>query len=433
MSKKAGPNRSLDLCLMAGNLLSPKSPAPSGVPPKNIIAFLALGLLGVILIAALWIDGSTSIAEKGKKSATLQEATASKDIGVKGDPKDVAAVADKAGIPAALRGPDADVPPRPAHGASAPLPPFPMSATGGPTPSHTPQRTVDAIRDTEVSNAKPIVFDQSAGTELVGAAKPTSSIEQLIEQERVAQAARAQASAKTGDLSQIAGLLASQQPAPSATGRAADKSWLKEYAASRKEPGIRPSLPEASLVLTQGSVIEAVTLREINSDMPGVVTARTTRDIYDSTTQRNLVLPRGTLAIGEYSSEVKMGQERLLFAFTRLVLPNGQSFDLAAFNGSDATGRAGLKGDVDNHYFRLFGTSLLIGLLADRVVVQKAVPQGTTGQAGGLSATGNILTETAKSILDRHREVAPTLSIPSGVRLVIEVKRDMIFPSPYRG
>ena len=421
---------------MADNLLSPKTAPPSGIPPKNIIAFLALGLLVAIGVGAIWFDGSKPSAAEESKKATLQEATAEKDVGVKGDPRDVSIAADKAGIPAALRGTDPVVAaPRSLLASSAPLPPFPMSATGGVSAPSAVASSVDAVRDTEIANAKPIVFDVGAGHENGAGSKSADPVQKLIDQERLAQASRSDATSRAGDLSQVSALLTAgqqQQRAP-ATGRASDTSWLKEYSGTRKEAGIRPSLPEAALVLTQGSVIEAVTLREINSDMPGVITARTTRDVYDSTSMRNLVLPRGSLAIGEYSSDVRIGQERLLFAFTRLVLPNGQSFDLTGFNGSDAAGRAGLTGNVDNHYFRLFGTSLLIGLIADRVVAPRAIPQGTNGQAGAMSATGQILTDTAKSILERHREVAPTISIPSGVRLVIEVKRDMIFPSPYKG
>ena len=188
-------------------------------------------------------------------------------------------------------------------------------------------------------------------------------------------------------------------------------------------------------MVAQGSSIEAVTIRSINSDLPGVITARTVRDIYDTTTVSRVVIPRGSMVIGEYSSDVRMGQSRLLFGFTRLVLPDGQSFDLNGFGGSDAQGRSGLQAEVDNHYFRLFGTSLMIGLLADRVVRRDVVPQGgSNGQGGGgLTATGQILTETARSILEANRETSPTLTIPAGSRVLIEVRRDMIFPSAYRG
>lgn len=422
---------------MSENLLTPKSDAPAGVPPKNIIAFIGLGLLIVIGAASMWRDSTTSSPAEDKKKATLQESTATTDVGVKGNPKDVSAAADAAGTPAALRGPlaAASVPAIPALPASAAVLepyPFPPGARGTAGSLPAGGQTMDAVRDTEIANAKAIVFDVSTAT-ADSTRKVEDPIQKLIEQERLAQSARADANAKAGDLSQISSVLSSQQPKVQPVGRASDQAWLKEFSTNRRDSGIRPSSPESELMLIQGSAIEAVTLREINSDAPGVITARTTRDIYDSTTQRVLILPKGSLAIGEYSSDIKLGQQRLLFAFSRLVLPNGQSFDLTAFNGSDATGRAGLKGDVDNHYFRLFGVSLMIGVLADRVVATRAVPQGTNGQAGGLSATGQILTETVKSILDKNREISPTLSIPSGARLVIEVKRDMVFPSPYRG
>ncbi len=293
--------------------------------------------------------------------------------------------------------------------------------------------SIDAVRDTEIANAKPIIADFGGTADSEAQKRPIEQVAQLVEQERLASVARTAGSARAGDLSQLSTMLDGQQQKTPVVGRAADKAWLKEYSSNRREPGIRPSQLESPLVLLQGSAIEAVTMRAINSDLPGVITARTTRDIYDSIGQTRLVLPRGSLAIGEYSSDVRTGQDRLLFAFTRLVLPDGQSFDLSAFSGSDAAGRSGLPADVDNHYFRLFGTGLLIGVLADRVVAQRAIPQGTNGQVSGLSATGQILVDSARSILERNREVAPTLTIPVGSRILIEVKRDMIFPTSFKG
>lgn len=433
---------------MADNLLSPKSKAPNGIPPKNIIAFIALGAFVAIGLGAMFMDSSKSTKTEEAKKTTLQEATAVKEPGTQGDAKDVTLLADKAGLPASLRGVSADdsvSSPKSAASASQgptkqPLPtPFPTlsidpAANGSKSTVEATARSAEALRETEIAAKSPLVFDES-GASSKNAKSLIDPVQSLIDQERIAQAGRSSASSKLPDLANLAGLIAGQNQSGQqpASGKDADKAFLSEYSSTRKDPGIRPLKAEASLVLTQGSVIEAVLLRELNSDLPGVVTARTTRDIYDTTTMRTMVLPKGTLAMGEYSSQVRQGQERMLFAFTRLVLPNGQSFDLPGFNGSDAAGRAGLDADVDNHYIRLFGASLLIGLLADRVIEQKAVPQGSNGQSGGLSATGQILVDTTKTILERNREVKPTLRIPSGARLVIEVKRDMVFPSAYRG
>lgn len=425
---------------MTANLLSPKAAAPSGIPPKNIFAFIGLGILIVIGGVAIYSDSSSPTAgESQSKKSTLQDATAEKSVGARGDPKEIAQAADRAGVPASLRGQSSFQGATPTAAAAlpggSPLPGLPPAILGTPFPqaSEPPKASIDAVRDTEIANAKPIIADFGSTTDSDGSKRAVEPIAQLVEQERLASAARADGAARAGDLSQLSGLMAGQQQKASVVGRAVDKAWLKEYSTSRREPGIRPSPLESPLVLLQGSAIEAVTLRSINSDLPGVITARTTRDIYDSIGQTRLVLPRGSLAVGEYSSDVRMGQDRLLFAFTRLVLPDGQSFDLTAFSGSDAAGRSGLPADVDNHYFRLFGTGLLIGVLADRIVTPRAIPQSSNGQAGGLSATGQILTDSVRSILERNRDSAPTLTIPSGARILIEVKRDMIFPNTFKG
>lgn len=441
---------------MATNLLTPKTDAPRGVPPKNILAFLGLGVLVLIGVGALYFDTSkpSSTGEEAKKS-TLQEAVATTDLGVKGDPKDVLKAADSAGVPASLRSDNpltsspatrgAGLPSSASAGhtngtGAVPVPfPLPTSVSGGGTAagggSQVSQANLDAVRDTEIANAKPLVAD-FGGTGASDATPKTSSdpIERLIQSQRADTAQRTQALNRAADPSQFAGMMGGngQQPKPNATSRDADKAFLTEFATSQREKGIRPSLPEAPLMLSQGSSIEAVTLREVNSDLPGVLTARTTRDIYDSTSVTRIVIPRGSTVIGAYSSEVGAGQNRLLFAFSRLVLPDGQSFDLNGFGGGDPQGRSGLRADVDNHYFRLFGTSLLIGLLADRTVRREVVPQVGSGGAGGLTATGQIITETTRSILEKNRTVRPTLTVVAGTRVVIDVRRDMIFPTAYK-
>jgi type IV secretion system protein VirB10 len=439
---------------MATNLLTPKSAVPSGLPPKNILVFVGLGILVAIGVASIFMgDSNMKPVDTKAEKATLQEATATTELGLRGNPKEVTNAADEAGIPATFRG----VGPLPAASASKSsdaqvgsdtksaaqqdksMPsPYPLPA-GGSTASQVggkaSQAEIDAVRDTEISNAKAVVFDFGAAsaTDASLDKSPVDPIAALIAEQR-ADASRSQAARNAFNPSQFMGANAGDGQPKTSSARDADKVFLKEVSNTRKEPGIRPSPPEAALMLAQGSSIEAVLLRSITTDLPGVITARTTRDIYDSQTVTRIVIPKGSTVIGEYSSEVRAGQSRLLFAFSRLVLPDGQSFDLAGFTGSDPQGRSGLGADVDNHYFRLFGTSLLIGLIADRSVRRDAVPStGVGGGGGGLSATGQILVETVRGILQKNREVAPTLTIESGARVNIEVRRDMIFPVLNKG
>ena len=114
--------------------------------------------------------------------------------------------------------------------------------------------------------------------------------------------------------------------------------------------------------LYQGHIIRTVLLRGINSDLPGSMLARTTSDVYDSIDGRILLIPKGSLIYGEHSSDVAVGQSRVMVAADRIIFPNGKSIALQKSTISDTTGYAGLNAKVDNHFFQMFGTSLLVGM-----------------------------------------------------------------------
>ena len=208
--------------------------------------------------------------------------------------------------------------------------------------------------------------------------------------------------------------------------RSSDGLFLKEFKAERPERlGLRSSALESAYSVLEGSVIPAVLGRDVNSDLPGVITATVTQTVYDSLHSQQPLICKGAKLIGRYSNEIRGGQSRLLFAFGRLILRDGRAFNLPGFDGSDEMGAGGARADVDNHFFKLYGTSLAIGVLTDRVSQQNLSPQGFYTQP---SATGQILVQTTKEILQRNRDGAPTLSVANGTRINVEVRRDLVFP-----
>lgn len=222
------------------------------------------------------------------------------------------------------------------------------------------------------------------------------------------------------------------QPVAPPTPAEEARRWTQQLAAPGADPALRASPPVADLMLFQGTVIPCVLTRRINSDLPGVVTARVSMDVYDSRTSRRLLLPKGSLLSGAYNNDVKAGQSRLQFAFTRLRLPDGSTFDLPGATGSDAAGQAGIEGDVDRHFFRSFGAALLLGVLADQVTRVAALPNGGANGSGGVSATGQVFIDTARAELDRHKAIPPTVTVAEGSRIHVEVVRDMVFDSVQR-
>lgn len=218
-------------------------------------------------------------------------------------------------------------------------------------------------------------------------------------------------------------------------GAAADRAWLTEFGSSsnRAKP-IRPYQIGSKYTLVQGKVIPAVLGRDLNTDLPGEVTACTTMDVYDSISSDYLLIPKGSCLAGQYSNGIRAGQERVLFAFSRIVMPDGTSLDLPANPGSDVGGAAGVAGEVNNHFFRMFSSSLLVALLADRVERNTPAPSTSVGAAAGArTAAGQVLVDTSRTILDRNRVIPPTITVAKGTRINVEVTRDMEFPGPYRG
>lgn len=223
-------------------------------------------------------------------------------------------------------------------------------------------------------------------------------------------------------------LLSAQGEAGAA--RDPNRDWVKEFAGRKPSAAIQPTLPGTQYTLIQGKVIPAVLGKSLNSDLPGDITAFTTTDIYDSISGQWLLIPKGSQLVGEYANAPKAGQVRLMFAFSRIVLPNGMSFALPGNKGQDGSGMSGLEGDVNNHYLKRFASAFFVAVLAQKYDNQQV--SGTVIQpAGPQTAVGQVLAEIAKSDLNRNRDIPPTITIPSGTRINVQVAADMEFPHAY--
>jgi type IV secretion system protein VirB10 len=61
-----------------------------------------------------------------------------------------------------------------------------------------------------------------------------------------------------------------------------------------------------------GTVIPAVLLTGINSDLPGQVIGQVTEPVYDTVTGRHVLIPQGAKLIGRYDNVIAFGQSRAL-------------------------------------------------------------------------------------------------------------------------
>ena len=190
----------------------------------------------------------------------------------------------------------------------------------------------------------------------------------------------------------------------------------------------RPHAPGA-LVL-EGTTIPCVLLTELRSDLPGMVVAQVSEDVFDSLHAEIRVIPRGARLIGRYDSHISSGQQRLMASFHRLILPNGTSVDLEKMEGADADGSSGLKGDVDTHFWGRFGQAFLTAGLA-QVAQPTSTPTTNNSFAGsvlGPNAAGQILIDTTRINLQANGLLQPTILIHQGDPFVVMVNRDLALP-----
>ena len=184
-----------------------------------------------------------------------------------------------------------------------------------------------------------------------------------------------------------------------------------------------------------GTVVPGVLLTGINSDLPGDIVGQVSRDVYDSRTQRLLLIPRGAKLIGTYDNQIAAGQDRLLVAWTRLIFPDGRSLTLPGLPLTDRAGQAGAADRVNHHYARVFGQALLLSAISAGAQLSQprqgsilAAPSPGQVAAG---AMGQELSNVALEILRRGMDVAPTITIRQGQPFLVFMNGDVVFDGPY--
>lgn len=210
--------------------------------------------------------------------------------------------------------------------------------------------------------------------------------------------------------------------------------WLDSQGKTSNAKTLTAERPASQYIVGQGAVIPAVLITEINSDMPGQLTAVVSMDVYDSINGDQLMIPKGARLVGLYNNDVRAGQERVLAAFQRLVLPNGYSVDLMGMSSADAQGRGGLPGEVDNHFLKMFGASIMTAGLAQlfqRNTTNNTVVVGGTSGNPGVTAAGQILVDLSKTVNDRNTRIPPTITIKQGHKFNVIVNKDIAL-TPYR-
>lgn len=186
----------------------------------------------------------------------------------------------------------------------------------------------------------------------------------------------------------------------------------------------RVTAPVSPNILQAGSIIPAALLTGIQSDLPGQITAQVTQNVYDSPTGRILLIPQGSRLIGAYDSQVSAGQNRVLLAWDRLILPGGRSILLDRQPGADALGMAGIRDGVNYHWGNMLKASLISTLLG--IGTELATDNDDPLVQALRYGTQDTINQTGRQVVQREVNVPPTLTVRPGHILRVLVTRDIV-------
>ncbi len=182
-------------------------------------------------------------------------------------------------------------------------------------------------------------------------------------------------------------------------------------------PAQARAMVNPTTTVTEGTLIPAILETAINTDVPGYVRAVVSQDVRSFDGKRVLI-PRSSRLIGQYQAGVQQGQKRAYVIWTRLIRPDGASVNLASpAIGFDGT--TGLEGDVNSHFFKRFGSGLLLSVVGGLGAL-------ATGGIGGLIVAGGAQSA-ANSAVQTQGQISPTIRVRMGEPIRVFTARDLDF------
>lgn len=187
-------------------------------------------------------------------------------------------------------------------------------------------------------------------------------------------------------------------------------------------------LPDDSIWID--TVIPAVLLSGISTDLPGQIKAQVTENVYDSKTGTVLLIPQGSILNAEYNSSVSYSQKRVQISWNTLVRPDGYQLNLGNMNGVDTAGFSGVHGWVDDHLFEyLKAIGIITAFTAINGEFDNQMKALTNQYAANLlQQNQTVINQLGSKLIDRALDVQPSIFVFSGQKVNVLVNKTITLP-----
>ena len=211
---------------------------------------------------------------------------------------------------------------------------------------------------------------------------------------------------------------------------AADERFSARITGGNADTARAGQMHDLGRVVPQGAVISAVLETAINSDLPGSVRAVVSRDVRSFDGSR-ILIPRGSKLVGQYKSAAAIGQTRAFVVWSRIISPTGVTIDVGS-PATDRLGRGGLDGEVDTHFFRRFGASILLSVVSAGAQALANSAAGNNGNTTLVIGSPAQATQVADAALQQQINIPDTIRVAQGAPVQVFVARDLDFSAVVR-
>ncbi|MDM0108449.1 TrbI/VirB10 family protein [Variovorax sp. J22R24] len=241
--------------------------------------------------------------------------------------------------------------------------------------------------------------------------------------------------------------MASTAGLPGASTPQGGTNALASALSSTNTPGTSATVNRnPSVTLAKGTLPDCTLLTAILTDQPGFLKCILSAPVM-SMDGKVVLMEAGTTMEGEYTQGLQAGQKTIFTLWSRAVTPHFVSVQLNS-PGTDALGRAGTSGYVDNKWFERFAGAIFFSLLQDakqiyiarddaRAQRASGSPYGTTynigtqGTLAQLNNTENATNTIVEEMLKQGSQLKPSLYKNQGEIIKIFVARDVDFSTVY--